>query len=204
MKKSKKLADIFSEIVEDNRGIYPKSFGNVLRTKWQEGWNAQLMDEDFDSLSSEGKRGWQAAFDEGIEYHKRLDKWWEELDPSIREVIEPLVIEEKLVINIDTEITYYVDCSDFFWWGCADGEDVLEEDLPALLQALKDSPKNGELLYCARKRGVRPQGAYYKYLEGDEELFNACGVDREIDFCNPKDQQGVYKYSIKRWWQFWK
>jgi hypothetical protein len=42
---------------------------------------------------------------------------------------------------------------------------------------------------------MRPQGAIYKYLEGIAPLFDAAGPERSIDFGNPKDQQGIYKYA---------
>lgn len=103
-------------------------------------------------------------------------------------------------------------CSDIFYWGCADAEDVTEETLPLLEKAYEDceaiqgqefAPGKyasneyfGGLLYCARQRNMRPQGTYYKHLP--EEiwlLFDACGPEREIDIANPQNQQGEYLYK---------
>lgn len=101
-------------------------------------------------------------------------------------------------------------CSDIFAWGCADVEDIeSSDDIELLRQSIKDCleieqrSSHGVLLYCARKRQMRPQGAYYKYLdvydykkdqprELNEEatekmhkLFNDAGPKREVGLGNP-------------------
>lgn len=92
-------------------------------------------------------------------------------------------------------VTLFVLCNDVFEWGTADAEPIRPEDLPLLEQAAEDvrplvSMLNGVGdLYVARKRGMRPQGASYKYI--DEKLwplFNACGPERVTDLLNPKKQ----------------
>lgn len=98
-------------------------------------------------------------------------------------------------LTSEGEIQFYALCSDFFWWGTADLEDIAPVDLPMLEQAAADlgsvpSGINyvGEL-FCARKRGMRPQGAYYKHLpKGSWPLFDACGPERERSLTNPKVQ----------------
>lgn len=85
------------------------------------------------------------------------------------------------------ELSFHILCNDVFWWGTSDAEEVTENDLSDLEQALKDGGfVNGPLLYCARRREMRPQGAYYKHLEkGSWHLFDECGPSRCPCFSNP-------------------
>jgi len=77
-------------------------------------------------------------------------------------------------------------CSDVFFWGCSDCEDITSDTLPVLEQSVKDADCDGILLYCARKRKMQPQGAYYKYIETENwHLFDACGPENKIGFGNP-------------------
>ncbi len=91
-------------------------------------------------------------------------------------------------------VTFMVQCSDVFWWGTADSEQINPEDLDALEAAFRDASaacKNGDVyapeLFCARKRGMRPQGAFYKGMnEALWPLFHACGAERETGLGNPQ------------------
>lgn len=108
----------------------------------------------------------------------------------------------------NSKLATYVNCNDFFAWGCSDSEPVASEaDIDLLQQSIDDCKGDGTgdndflnvldaaLLYCARRRQMRPQGAFYKHLQKDNhKLFDACGPEREINFINPKDQDGEYKY----------
>ena len=86
----------------------------------------------------------------------------------------------------DETLEFYVLCSDFFGWGCADAEEIKAEDLNLLEQCFKDDKFSGELLYCARKRKMRPQNAYYEHLAKESwHLFDACGPEREVNMINP-------------------
>lgn len=89
-----------------------------------------------------------------------------------------------------------INCNDFFYWACADAEDISEETLPLLHKAVDDCNGDvsiGALLYCARQRKERPQGPYYSLLPKDLwSLFNECGPEREVDFGNPC-KPGEYK-----------
>lgn len=91
-------------------------------------------------------------------------------------------------------ITFFVNCNDFFWWATADAERLMPEDLPMLRQALTDSKKccdegkgaeGGEdddwgfLLFCARKRKMRPQQPAYPTDARLRALFDACGPNRQ-------------------------
>mgnify|MGYP003394036363 CR=1 FL=1 len=80
----------------------------------------------------------------------------------------------------DGRVYAFVNCSDLFVWACADGEEILAEDIPDVVQAFVDDEDNGGLLWCCRKRGMRPQGPYYKYLKKNSALFDACGPIRPM------------------------
>lgn len=89
-------------------------------------------------------------------------------------------------------ITLLVNCNDLFFWGSADCERLGPSNIEALEQALTDAraagdEHNAHLLWCARQRGMRPQGAFYKHFEeGIRPLFDACGPEREVGFGNPE------------------
>lgn len=100
----------------------------------------------------------------------------------------------------EDEVKCTIDCSDVFAWGCADSEELEPEDIPLLKQAHAElealPPEEGqthhgysaysEMLYCAKKRKMRPQGAVYKNLpQPTWPLFNSCGAHREPCFGNP-------------------
>lgn len=95
-------------------------------------------------------------------------------------------------------------CNDFFYWACADGEELTDADVPAALKAIADCETAlagtgtlwGVSLWVCRKRGSRPQGGWYatsgywKDREGGipkalYSLFNACGPHRKSEFGNP-------------------
>lgn len=90
-------------------------------------------------------------------------------------------------------VKFFADVSDVFCWGSADCEEVRREDLADLERARADldALENGEPtclaeLYAARKRGQRPQGAWYRGLEAAlRPLFDACGPLREVGLGNP-------------------
>jgi len=89
-------------------------------------------------------------------------------------------------------ITFFVNCNDLFYWGCADGEEITVESLPVLKQAFEDCEKAvkwGRLwamqLYCCRMRKMRPQGCCYPKQKELWPLVDACGPERETGFGNP-------------------
>lgn len=94
-------------------------------------------------------------------------------------------------------IKFYINCNDLFWWGTADGEEVSEEDLDLLEKTFEDAKQADEygncyatLLFCSRKRQMRPQNAYYDHFpESLHPLFDASGPEREVDFLNPKKRK---------------
>lgn len=95
--------------------------------------------------------------------------------------------------RVDAEyapITIFVSCNDLFFWGCADCETVTADNVHILEQAYEECPHNGGNLFCCRVRGMRPQGAYYKFLSAEEkQIFDACGPIRGVGLDNPHDQK---------------
>lgn len=101
----------------------------------------------------------------------------------------------------DGSIKFYADCSDTFYWGTADAEEITPENLYVLEVSYQELKALGAVddlavLFAARVRNLRPQGAAYKlYSPQVQALFDAVGPERGIDYTNPKDQDGVYKYQ---------
>lgn len=104
--------------------------------------------------------------------------------------------ESELFWRVDgDDVRFFVNCSDCFFWGAADAEDITPETLPELEQAIEDAQNLDDpqawwipVLYAARRRKMRPQGALYeeKYLPPRcWPLFDACGPIREVGFPNP-------------------
>lgn len=91
----------------------------------------------------------------------------------------------------------FINCSDFFYWGTADAEPITDDNIGLLeetfreVQELKGNKWDADdapLLFCARVREMRPQGAYYKHLDEDlHHLFNAVAPERDRDIFNPKE-----------------
>lgn len=96
-------------------------------------------------------------------------------------------------------ITFFIDCSDIFWWGTADFERLTPQDLDNFKQAIRDvrevtggDNSYGPDLYCARRRGERPQGAAYPKDKRLWPLFDACGPKKNIQLGNPYEP-GCYQ-----------
>lgn len=93
----------------------------------------------------------------------------------------------------DGRMRVYVNCNDVFHWGCADGEELTPHNIADAAQAKADAqaatgstPYNWPLLFCARQRQMRPQGAMYKHLDPKLwPLFDAAGPERPVEFGNP-------------------
>lgn len=89
-------------------------------------------------------------------------------------------------------ITLIANCSDLFWWGVSDAEEITADNVSVLEQALADvkaasagvdRPKitlAGDL-FCCRVRGMRPQKPVYKTIPDYlKPLFDACGPERDV------------------------
>ena len=101
----------------------------------------------------------------------------------------------------DGKIVAFIRCSDRFWWGSSDLEPFEPDDIDILSKAYSDIDAvehiyNGYayMLYCCRKRNMRPQGAAYPKIENSAtqetkeaifQLFHDCGPEREVGFGNP-------------------
>lgn len=94
----------------------------------------------------------------------------------------------------DGYVTFFVICNDLFWWGTADAERITPEILPLLESTLKESEDTewwewASLVFVARARNMRPQGAYYESLPPEARvIFDSCGPRRRASLLNPKDQ----------------
>lgn len=116
----------------------------------------------------------------------------------------------------DPELGYFIFCvlcNDTFDWGTGDAEEVYPEDLDLFVETIEsmgnlekalretnaENPyvaSDAPLLYCVRKREMRPQGAVYKSLNPHIiPIINSFGPEREIDFFNPYTESGEYKYK---------
>ena len=91
----------------------------------------------------------------------------------------------------DAPVKMFITCSDIFWWGTADCEQVTQENILVLESAIDECEQRqdylwGPALFVARVRRLRPQGAVLKEIpSGIRELFEACGPVRPVNFDNP-------------------
>jgi len=102
-----------------------------------------------------------------------------EFDQQLEPYKDLLYIEEG-------EIPFVL-CNDFFFWGCADGEDVTPENFALFKECIELAGRcDGPLLFCAKIKQERPQGIAYGMLNPEYwPLFDACGPEREVGFGNP-------------------
>ena len=154
------------EGANESLGIYPQSVVGgdnpyEKRTEWMEGWNA--------------------AVTANTRAMCEIEKWYKSVPTEFKPVLDDLLVTYKVQITKhDDAVTMYVNCNDLFWWAVADAEELNFSDLAELNRCISESPDHGELLWCAKKRKMRPQKPYYKSFSNDEaELFNACGPERD-------------------------
>lgn len=91
----------------------------------------------------------------------------------------------KDLTNPEAKIRFFINCNDEFYWATSDAEEVLPGDLESLAKAYADARDAlceyyGGLLWCARKRQMRPQGPYFQYFTTDAlvDHFLAAGPER--------------------------
>lgn len=92
----------------------------------------------------------------------------------------------------DSDWSLVVACNDCFGWGMADSEPIMPEDFAALWQARADAAGSPwwPLVWVARKRGMRPQGALLREIAPDDPALPhllAAGPPRPVTFGNPID-----------------
>lgn len=118
-------------------------------------------------------------------------------------------------------ITFFVNCSDMFYWACAESEEVTPENVDLLVQSFGDCKATdrhsyyGGTLFAARSRKMRPQGYAYplsrELHEGSEvdpkrlakakkiwKLFDSAGPPRQSCTPHPLDAPCFKKAEGKR------
>ena len=81
---------------------------------------------------------------------------------------------DELLWRCDGEyapITFFINCNDMFYWGCADCETITKENLHIFKKAVEDlkeckgaSKYDGPSLFCCRVRKMRPLRCLLKKL----------------------------------------
>ena len=158
--RNKVLEFISYEKAYDATGVYPAKSNGIERTEYENGWNA--------------------CHKSILEKAIKIDKFLESVPNKHKEFVEDLLIDEVAMLHIDGDvITLFIICSDLFYWGCADAEDFIYDDIPDFIKAKQDCPKHYDSLWCCRKRGMRPQKPCYRnFTEEEKQLFDACGPER--------------------------
>lgn len=165
MDKEKIISLIALRKALDDIGIYPAAIsgsnGYEKRTEYMDGYNA---------CSMELTQKWG-----------KISDFITQLPADVRDDIINFIIKDKIQISVGKDtINFWINCNDLFAWACADGEDFELSDLEDFKKAFKDSPDNGDILWCCRKRKMRPQGPCYKYFSKEEKkLFDAAGPKRK-------------------------
>lgn len=102
---------------------------------------------------------------------------------------------DSLFWRVDADyapLTFFVRCDDLFHWGTADLERVDRTDVSLLEQCADDVTQHGHPswageLFAARRRAMRPQGAFYDDIpHALHPLFDACGPHRTVGLTNPR------------------
>jgi hypothetical protein len=104
------------------------------------------------------------------------------------------LLAENVVWGVENDTLWAgVLCNDVFAWASSDVEEITEETFPILKQAVADclaidqciGDCHAAMLYCARVRGMRPQGCCYPQERLFWPLFDAAGPEREVSPLNP-------------------
>lgn len=152
-------------IAIENCGVYPQAVhgngGYEKRTEKMDGWNDCSSSITGDML--------------------RIGEWINSIPAEQKDAITDLLLEDRIILMVREEAIYLaVNCNDLFFWACADMEEIQQSELSELIDCLSMSPANGGLLWCCRKRKMRPQWAYYKYFnEYEASLFDEAGPERD-------------------------
>jgi hypothetical protein len=103
------------------------------------------------------------------------------------------------------DLTVHAEVSDLFYWACGDYEEITEENLPILRQAIADvlaidcppllDVGRAFVLFTARVRNLRPQGKYisdYLYVyQRDDETGRIATVWNAEKFNNATKKNGI-------------
>ena len=160
------VRSVLLEAADDSLGIYPQA---VLggdnpyekRTEWMEGWNAAVT----------ARTGAMV----------KIEQWHKDVPEKFRPVVDDMLIDGRIqVVCSDGAVRMYVDCSDLFFWACADAEEISFDELNDLSEYVSISPGFGGLMWCAKKRGMRPQKPYYKlFSKAESEILDGFGPERD-------------------------
>ena len=86
----------------------------------------------------------------------------------------------------DGKPVFLVNCSDVFYWACADAQEITPENLHILELAIRDCKAVDEVheaphLFCARVRQMRPQRPVLETIDAKVlPLFLAAGPERDL------------------------
>lgn len=62
-------------------------------------------------------------------------------------------------------ITVHVNCNDVFAWGCADSEDITNDEVIELYKMWRKDPTWGPAIWCIKKRNLMPQKPVYDAIK---------------------------------------
>lgn len=78
-------------------------------------------------------------------------------------------------------LVLFCGCNDLFAWACSDAENVSMQELPGLYEAWRADKRWGTSVWCALKRGMRPQAPVERDMKRDGawtdalEMLKLCG-----------------------------
>jgi hypothetical protein len=129
-------------------------------------------------------------------------------------IFKDIDCQDDLWWYMDSEkgpVSFSVNCNDLFYWACADSEDITPDNIELLEQTIRDIRARidnnitmdramlfqAPILFVARVRKMRPQGAAYGYINSKIwDLFDACGPERGNEFGNtPKPDMA----KLQKW-----
>jgi hypothetical protein len=113
-----------------------------------------------------------------------------------------LLVEHEVLSSFEifADLSICANVSDVFFWGCSDCEELTERNFHLLEESIEEIVKTCgvalsdlSILFACKSRKMRPQGAYYKYIEKDIiDLIDKCGPERPVDLGNPYSrEQGI-------------
>lgn len=114
----------------------------------------------------------------------------------IKRVLKAFEFDQNdlLIWHMDGDkVIFSAQVSDQFMWGSADAEYITEENLPILEQAYADlaaidkwNLSDLPVLFTARVRNMRPQGAAMKYIDPEQRALFEVFPERPKNLWNPK------------------
>ena len=112
-------------------------------------------------------------------------------------------INEYIIIRYGKEPHFWIECNDLQWWGVAQELEITPDNIETLKECLDYNDDEGHLLFCCKEYNIRPQGAYYEYLDPTMWLaFDNSGPLRRNGFMNPDIQMfndETYAYNLENY-----